>query len=315
MEKATLKDNAQLTHMNSNMTASTIATQDPFPSVHGVLLSDYIRAYSEHCALIEGFNAAHLQPSSYELHVGNDFYINNKRQPPDANGEVFIPPNGLMYFSIRETINLPPYIVAIHDLRVSEVYRGLLVGRSVYVQPGYRGQINYPIFNFTSQPRSLRVGDAVGTIIFIKTTPCGTLSSATEPVVGVNGYECLQATPKKSRPIPEYWKGGETHTSAVLELETQFQKLKDEITKYRNLALVGFLALFLTWAIGTLVHTRWVSDYLVRTSERAREAEDRVRALNEADELSTLSKRITALEGERAAGQNSTGTQPSDAGQ
>ncbi len=246
--------------------------KDPYPDAHGVLLSDYIREYSRLCHLIEPFDEQSLQPASYELHVGERFYIDNKPVEPDKHGRVYIPKNGLLYFGVAEKINLPPYIIACHDLRVKQVYRGLLVGRSVHIAPGYSGHINYPIFNFTSQDRSLTVGEAIGTVIFIKTTPFGSTHywedqvdpSRVERVPGVDGKELKVAPPNRDRPIPEYWLGGETHTSAVLELQDEFERLAKRVT-IGWFSVAGVVAAVL---LGIFVHIRWVYDKVDAASQR-----------------------------------------------
>ena len=41
-------------------------TQDPYPDVHGVLLSDQIRNYVEHCRLLDPFSVSNLRAASYQ---------------------------------------------------------------------------------------------------------------------------------------------------------------------------------------------------------------------------------------------------------
>lgn len=238
---------------------------DPDPDTRGVLLSDRIKFYCEKVHLIEDFKEEFLQPACYTLHVGSKFYLNDKEIYPNENGEIKIPENGLLYFRVKEKINLPYYMIACHDLRVKQVYRGLLVGRGLQVDPGYSGYINYPIFNFTYDEKILKVGDEIGSIHFIKTTPFGDgkvdASIKTEQdlrkvqVNGINNYECKKFREVPDRSIPDYWIGGETHISAVLKLAENLEEFKERIDatvtsygeKVNKLSLWGF------WGVIVLV--------------------------------------------------------------
>src|SRR2546422_5015543 len=234
-------------------TGSSWPADDPDPSVHGVLLSNYIKRYSTLYKLIDPFEEGSLEAASYMLHVGDEFWLNDEPIAPDSFGRVKIPRNGLLYFSIKERLNLPRFLIALHDLKVKQVYRGLLVGRSVHVDPGYSGRINYPIFNFTSQDRVLEVGQEIGTIIFVKTTPFGP--------------DCKPyPSPPSNRRINEYWRGGETHISAVLQLqdafrtlrENDFENLKTVVRRITNFGYIAAIALAVTIMIGIFVEIRWV---------------------------------------------------------
>ncbi len=239
---------------------------DPDPAIHGVLLSNYIKKYSQDYGLIAPFEEKSLDAASYKLHVGEDFWVDDKRVWPDASGDVKIPPNGLLYFSIKEKLRLPRFLIAIHDLKVKEVYRGLLVGRSVSVDPGYSGHINYPIFNFTSQDRSLHVGDEIGTIIFVKTTPFTA--------------DCIKFKDlPDNRSIEVYWRPYETHSSAVLQLQNHFKRLKAVvrnkvknleavIQRIKTLGYIAAIALAVTIMIGIFEEIRWVADKVDTLSQR-----------------------------------------------
>ncbi len=263
---------------------------DPDPAVHGVLLSDYIKKYCEQYRLIEPFDETFLDAASYKLHVGEEFWLDDKPVWP-VSGEVKIPKNGLLYFSIKEKLNLPRFLIAVHDLKVKEVYRGLLVGRSVNVDPGYSGHINYPIFNFTSQDRLLRVGDEIGTIIFVKTTPFTA--------------DCIRFSKPNNRSIKDYWRPHETHCSAVLQLQERFKRLKALVrNKFKNLQAViqrlktlGYIAaiaLAVTMMIGIFQEIRWVADKVDTLSKRI--ADQELELSNAKHQIDTQAANVTATQ-------------------
>src|SRR5216684_715305 len=263
---------------------------DPDPTVHGVLLSDYIKRYCDQYRLIEPFEEKFLDAASYRLHVGEEFWLDDKPVWPES-GAVTIPKNGLLYFSIKEKLNLPRFLIAIHDLKVKEVYRGLLVGRSVNVDPGYSGHINYPIFNFTSQDRLLRVDDEIGTIIFVKTTPF---------TAG-----CIKFDKPDNRSVKDYWKPHETHSSAVLQLQDRFKKLtalvrnkvkslEAVIQRLKTLGYIAAIALAVTIMIGIFEEIRWVADKVDTLSKRI--ADQELELTNAKHQIDTQAANVTATQ-------------------
>lgn len=230
---------------------------DPDSLYKGVLLSDRIRFYVDKLKLIDPFHLDNLDPASYSLTVGDEFYIDNERRTP-KKGKIEIPRNGLVYIKIHENLNIPYYMIAQHDLRVKQVYRGFLAGRSLQISPGYFGHINYPIYNFTDDYKVLKVGDKITSISFIKTTQfgnndflekgrCLTEKELKENTVeGIEGkYECKKLDIDKDRSIPEYWLefGGENHSSSVLKVRDDFKKLERYIRWARRIGYIAVLAL------------------------------------------------------------------------
>ena len=150
---------------------------DPFPCVHGVLLNDYIERYSQLMGLINTTDGTavrdHVEPAAYTLRVGNSVYADGQERRL-APGEVIeIPSNGLVYVSTKEELRIPYYMIARMNLRVKQVYRGLLLGTGPQVDPGFRGHLNCPIHNLTDTVKVLEQDERLATIDFIKTTPFG----------------------------------------------------------------------------------------------------------------------------------------------
>ncbi len=219
---------------------------DPNPEAKGVLLSDQIKFYAEKINLIEPFDEKNLRPASYTMHIGDEFYFNDRQIYPNNKGEIEIPSNGLIYFKLYEKLNMPYYMTARHNLTVRQQYRAIIAGVSLHVDPGYVGYINYFVYNFTNDKRILKVGDEIATIEFVKTTQFGNqdfwkdnnkISAADLEKSKVNGfqsYECVKYPIKErqGRQIHNYWIGGETHLSSLWELKESFSSLK---TEYKQL--------------------------------------------------------------------------------
>lgn len=264
---------------------------DPEPGITGVLLSDRIRYYVEKINLIKPFNEKSLRPASYTLHVGDEFYCNDKQIYPDEKGEVPIHPNGLIYFKLKEKLNLPYYMIARHNLKVKQQYRGLVVGVSLHVDPGYSGHINYFAYNFTDEDKIIKVDEEIAVVDFIKTTSFGDKKFFSKKnivsvkqleniaVEGKNGYQCLTFKCQNERSIPDYWYGGETHKSSVLELGHKFENLERETGQFKDnmektlsrlkaISFVTSLVVIIMLFTAIMYHYYWTAKNIMRTNEK-----------------------------------------------
>ena len=140
----------------------------------GVLLSNEIKYYAEKYKMIDPFVADNLKPAAYELTVGHEFSLGGvPDELEDRPGEdtIQIPPFEVAIIKTRETLNLPRFIIARWNLRVKWAYEGLLWIGGPQVDPGWVGHLFCPIYNLSDKERSLRLGDRIAVIDFVKTTP------------------------------------------------------------------------------------------------------------------------------------------------
>lgn len=247
----------------------------------GVLLSDRIRFYAENYKMIDPFDPEALGPASYHLHLSNDYYYENNKRKKPKDGLIKIRKNGLIYVRLEEKLTLPYYMVAQHDLKVRQVYRGFLAGRSLFVDPGYKGHINYPIYNFTDEDKDLEVGAEISAISFIKTTPLGleefwklegseicdrkTLEAAR--IKGLKGFECITFEDLGDRKVPEYWRPGEKHRSSVEQMGKGVDSFKKKLNTFQIVSFLSALAVVIG-VIGVF-HQAYFFSY--NTLEKVRE--------------------------------------------
>jgi deoxycytidine triphosphate deaminase len=228
--------------------------KDPFylSSPGPVLLSDQISVLAEEIGLIEPFDPTYLRPASYDLRVGNSYYVDDVRtELTGESKQIEIPSNGLVYIRTKEKFNVPYYLVARYSLRVHQVYRGLLIDNGLHIDPGYCGHIWIPVHNFTTQPRILLQGDEFISVEFNRTTRLPgdvyTIGSEDELVArgienklkGENGrtikvfYKDLDHYRKRHDELtPHYfWDKfrGEKHESAMLGTEQRLDKVKRDV--------------------------------------------------------------------------------------
>lgn len=248
----------------------------------GLLLSDRIKFYREKVNLIYPFDDRFLEPASYTLHAGGEYLIHDevgKRMSGvlESGGKVIIPPNGLIYIRFLEEVNIPHYMIARFNLRVKQVYRGLLLGTGPQVDPGFRGHLGCPLHNFTNEEKTIEFFEKLVTIDFEKTTPLGKTYFADKKaenlgpqdfgqmrhglvtVTGVNDYPCKIYNKEQDRPLKDYLPVGESVQSSVFELQTEVKQLREDvkefgktIQRYRNIGIYSLIGTALT-VVGGLV--------------------------------------------------------------
>lgn len=162
--------------MTEDYTSHPWKSQDPDiknPDRKGMLLSDQIRKFCANKLLIcDKYNEAHLRPAAYTLTIGNS-YRDSEGKPGtlnEGNPSFEMPPNSIVFVSIAESLDLPHYIAARFNLRVDWVYKGILLGTGPQVEPGFRGELSCPLYNLTSRPHTILLGQEFATIDFERTT-------------------------------------------------------------------------------------------------------------------------------------------------
>jgi deoxycytidine triphosphate deaminase len=113
-----------------------------------VLLSDEIKHYAEKYYMVYPFKECNLKPAGIRLCLGSEYARGGKLMKlysePDKD-ELVIPPFDVAIISTEEVINLPRFIIARWNLRVSLVYEGLLWTGALQVDPGWCGPLFCPI--------------------------------------------------------------------------------------------------------------------------------------------------------------------------
>ncbi len=178
----------------------------------GILLSDEIRHYVDTFSLIDPFKEESLKAAGYELSIGDEYVLGGERKELKNHGEIRIPPFNVVVIKTEETINLPRFLIARWNIRVSWAYQGLLWVGGPQVDPGWVGHLFCPIYNLSDKKVVLRAGDPIALMDFVTTTPFNPTKSKEYP------------RPPKRILLDEY--GAEELKSA---LYTEAKKRIDEI--------------------------------------------------------------------------------------
>ncbi len=150
---------------------------DPDPQVWSnwngaVLLRDEIKRYCDSpIKLIRPFDAEYLKPASYHLRLGDECRVDGEDVIlSDKSKYLLIPPHGIAIVRTFEWLNIPGFLIARWNLKVKEVYKGLVWVGSLQVDPGYQGFLFCPLYNLSTKSIELRYKDTLFTIDFVKTT-------------------------------------------------------------------------------------------------------------------------------------------------
>jgi deoxycytidine triphosphate deaminase len=150
----------------------------------GVLLNDAIERCATSFGLISPFSGEHLKPANYKLRIGDEYAIKGQiKQLSDQPGqnEITIQPFDVAVIKTLETLNMPRFLIARWNIRVQLAYEGLLWVGGPQVDAGYVGHLFCPIYNLSDKPVTLKYGDYIAVIDFIKTSSFNEGSSMDYP--------------------------------------------------------------------------------------------------------------------------------------
>ncbi len=164
------------TEEDANERYETYRSIDPFPSIAPALLNsadiaDYVAA----TGMIFPFDQSELKPASYGVRLGGKcVYWNDDGQKKvvvlttektgqidgiEHTKEITIRRNSIVFVSLEPSFRLPEYIALRFNLKIKNVYRGLLLGTGPLVDPGFKTRLSFPLHNLTNEEYTLRAGE------------------------------------------------------------------------------------------------------------------------------------------------------------
>ena len=129
---------------------------DPFPEIENALLNSAdVFDYIETIGMVFPFDENQLKGVTLSLRIGDwAVYYNEKNEKVKKNikedKEFKLKSNSIAYVQIYEELHLPAYIIARFNLRVTNAYRGILLGTGPIVDPGFVGKLFIPLHNLTN---------------------------------------------------------------------------------------------------------------------------------------------------------------------
>jgi deoxycytidine triphosphate deaminase len=222
--------------------------QDPHPGRSGVLLSDEIRLYAAQFGLIDPFDIANLRAASYELTIGDEYFLNGEfRRLDEKDTLIRIPPFEVVVLKTAEILSMPRFLIARWNIKVSLAYSGLLWVGGPQVDPGYVGNLFCPIYNLSDKEVTLHIGDPIAVIDFVKTT-------AFDPTKPLDELLRFPFPPRRliieDYPIADLRSALFTVAGQKLvEFEQEIAAHTDRLTRYTQITFAVFSLIFATLAI------------------------------------------------------------------
>lgn len=212
---------------------------DPFPSIPPSLLnSTDIQKYVHATGMLTPFNPKNLKGASYEACVGKEvqYWDAETEELVKLNlkeGDYFhLEPNSIAYVQINTDFNLPHYMALRFNLKIKNVYRGLLLGTGPLIDPGYRGRINIPLHNLTANRYSFEYGEGLIWIEFTKLSPHKSWLTETDRCS--EEYDLKKIDPEKTDKNMSYFLG-RAHQGPIISSIPK--SIAENLAKSQELAL------------------------------------------------------------------------------
>jgi deoxycytidine triphosphate deaminase len=258
---------------------------DPFDDIPPALLnSSDIRSYVGATGMVFPFSDddKKFKTASYEVDLlGKCVYwdgAGNKVVQQVKEGDEFVlRKNSIAFVTLRPMLRLPQYIAIRFNLKITHVYRGILLGTGPLVDPGYRNRLSIPLHNLTNNDYVFKGGEGLIWMEFTKlshTQPVGAVSGPLPPKW--SGEVAKFPEPKnKLGDVEDYIRKGEPHRpvrSSIPEVfhdsEKAAQGAVESIRNFRRLALgaAAITVIFGLFPIVSLVHD--VNNTVTATKEQ-----------------------------------------------
>jgi len=139
-------------------------------------------------ALVEPFSAERVKHGAYELSMGSEAFLTSEptgaKQELADNGQIVIPPGQFGLLLTEETVAIPDDAIAFISIKFSIKQRGLVNVSGFHVDPGFKGQLKFAVYNAGSRNIVLTRGERVFIIWFCD------LSASTRD--GYDGQHAMQ---------------------------------------------------------------------------------------------------------------------------
>ena len=153
-------------------------SKDPFPEIQPALLNsadidDYVAATGMIFPFYPEKEKKSIKPASYEVKMlGRCIYWDDEGKKQDkiieVGDEFPLEKNSIAFVTIEPKLRIPYYLAIRFNLKITHIYRGILLGTGPLVDPGFNGMLSIPLHNLTNNKYILRGGDPLIWMEFTK---------------------------------------------------------------------------------------------------------------------------------------------------
>ena len=210
-------------------------------------------------SLFEPFDANQVDCAAYTLSVGSEIYVTPDDQTDDSTtvtirrlneGQAFtIPPGQFAYLITEEIVSVPSDALAFISIRAKIKFRGLVNVSGFHVDPGFRGQLTFAVFNAGPVPVHLKQGQRIFLIWYAnldqttKYKKSGSLDKglSSDTVTAISGeIKSFAGLAKKIEVVTK-------------ELDERIRSVEKWHARFNVIGIIGL-------GIGTLVLGNWLWD-------------------------------------------------------
>ena len=205
--------------------------------------------------LIDPFVPEHIDCAAYTLLIGPEVYVSPNDLAADPTtvtvrklneGDGFtIPPGQFAFLITEEVVAVPADALAFISIRAKTKFRGLINVSGFHVDPGFRGQLTFAVFNAGPVPIHLKRGQAIF-LIWYASLDCETAFKKEGPVHKGLDPELITAVAGELQSFAGLSK---RNKDVDKSLGDRIHALEKEQTYYRVIGAVA-LAIVIALAVG-----------------------------------------------------------------
>jgi len=219
--------------------------------------------------LITPFTTTQLRPASYDLRIGQEFYIHHPdhdrrgtRSPVidtlTPTSSFVVPPNAVCFIITEERVHLPNALAGSLSLRLEWVKKGLLLAKQPPLDPGYSGRLVAMLYNLSNRDVMLTRGKAFLSVEF------------QEVVGGVH-----EAYPEEKE--GSYMNLESLSQFLELPVVSSLEEMRGQFEKWQSRTLNHILAILTATAITVAILTAMVGFVGLKERSRYPETESPIR--------------------------------------
>lgn len=286
-------------------------SHDPFPEIKPSLLNsaDFIN-YIIATGMIFPFHPIrkNIKPASYALSLKGPCIFwdeNGVKQSCIINEGDILPlkKNSIVFISLEPKFRIPQYIALWFNLKISLVYKGLLLGTGPLVDPGFEGILSLPLHNLTTSDYNLRGGDVIIYIEFTKLSPHSNwVNNSPGNIVKAGIYVPFDPEKNKRKTLNDYLylaNEGKPIRSSIPEVIKEANKFIDVLRTKNLINILSIIIALLTVIPGVIAIYLQTHSLINDAVSYIRTVEERQISYNRtsSEENKFIEKRIIALEG------------------
>lgn len=217
---------------------------DPYPDILPALLNSAdIEDYVAATGMIMPFkpNKDTLKPASYEVELlGKCIYWDEQGAKQviflERGTKFVLKKNSIAFVTLEPTFRLPDYIALRFNLRISHVYKGLLLGTGPLVDPGFTGKLSIPLHNLTNNDYTFQGGEGLIWMEFTKVSRNSLWHKRSSSLDQKGEYFPFPGQKNKIQDVEDYLHKADPHRPIRSSIPGVIQEAREDAAQARDAA-------------------------------------------------------------------------------